>query len=117
MLSSRAFLHSALSGLKMFAAAGTLGDGSRIVHLVTHSPGDPETGPMTVTPLDPQRLWSHFLLSELPDVAMPDAFESLADIWRDAVRTTSYPVQPTPRRLQGRVVGTNRSEPVSIVEG
>jgi hypothetical protein len=98
----------------MFAAAGTLGDGRRVVHLVTHSPGDPETGPVTVTPLDPQRLWSHFLLAELPDVAVPDAFESLADLWRDQFFERTFPERAAPERLDARVVSDRRAEPISI---
>lgn len=61
----------------------------------------------------------HVLLEKLPDSVMPEALESLADIWRFRnTRLLAAPERPAREPMgRGRIVAERRADPVVIAEG
>ena len=112
---THAQLPTSTRGRSFWAGSGEDAGGS--VHVMWYR--DAATGDLE-SDFPRERLLCHFLLAELPDTAIEEALDTLADLWRYHVDTalTSLNVSPAPARIDGgHVLSTRRSDPVLIAEG
>jgi hypothetical protein len=103
-------------GRSLWAGSGEDDQGS--IHVVFYR--EATTGDTLPTGFPSERLLCHVLLAELPDAAMEEALESLANIWRyhieSVIATVNVPSGPVTIN-GGRIVSSRRSDPVVIAEG
>jgi hypothetical protein len=82
--------------------------------------GDVTTGDSPTSLFPDERLLCHALLEKLPDSIMPEALESLADIWRFRNTRMLQGGHDLPTREpmgRGRITTDRRADPVVIAEG
>jgi hypothetical protein len=103
-------------GRSLWAGSGEDERGS--VHVVFYR--DATTGDTLPSGFPSERLLCQVLLAELPDAAIDEAFESIADIWRYHLETAIAAVNVPSASVTitgGRIVSSHRSDPVVIGEG
>ena len=98
---------------RSLVAAAEEDSGNSVQILLYRDAATGERAPITMTD---ERLLCHALLFDLPDVALPDAFDALVDVWRDSDSGPWLGPDAPQRISSGGIASDRRADPIIVVE-